>query len=95
MIRVTLEEICQNTEFTLNLAARGNPCVVELPEGNVLITPVANPRTREIEVDKEIAVMEAAAQAAGPNPMPGVNLPSAAEVQSYVHETLGELNQQL
>ena len=45
MIRVTLEEICQNTEFTLNLASRGNPCIVELPEGNVLITPVANPRT--------------------------------------------------
>ena len=78
MIRVTLEEICQNTEFTLNLAARGNPCVVELPEGNVLITPVANPRTKEIEIDREIAAMEAAAQ-----------------VQSYVHETLGELKQQL
>jgi|TARA_B100001996_G_scaffold354771_1_gene316934 hypothetical protein len=96
MIRVTLEEICKNTEFTLNLAARGNPCVVELPEGNVLITPVANPRTKEIEIDKEIAAMEAAAQAAGaPTPTPGVNLPSAAEVQSYVHETLGELKQQL
>ena len=95
MIRVSLEELCQNTEFIMKLAARGNPLVVELPEGNVLITPVANSR-ESIQVDNEIAAMEAAAQAAGaPTPMPGVNLPSQAEVQSYVHETLGELNAQL
>ena len=42
MNRLSSQEVIENIAFTLKLAARGTPFVVETPDGNVLITPVAN-----------------------------------------------------
>ena len=42
MNRLNYQEAVENIAFTLKLASRGTPFVVECPEGNVLITPVAN-----------------------------------------------------
>ena len=42
MNRLTYEEAIENIAFTLKLAARGTPFVIECPEGNVIISPVAN-----------------------------------------------------
>ena len=69
----------------LKLASRGTPFVVECPEGNVLITPVAN-KPLEL-VDDELREQEkAAAYHNGPTPMPGVNLPHQHEVAAFARE---------
>ena len=46
MNRLTYEEAIENIGFTLKLASRGTPFVVECPEGNVIISPVANSATQ-------------------------------------------------
>ena len=85
MNRLNYEEAIGNIAFTLKLASRGTPFVVECPEGNVLITPVAN-KPLEL-VDDELREQEkAAAYHNGPTPMPGVNLPHQHEVAAFARE---------
>mgnify|MGYP001177097843 CR=1 FL=1 len=82
MNRLTYDEAIENIAFTLKLASRGTPFVIECPEGNVLITPVANKAAEQ--VDDELREQEkAAAYHQGPLPIPGVNLPSQAEVAAF------------
>ena len=77
---VTFEEAIENIAFTLKLAARGTPFVVETPDGNVLITPVANQQATE--VDEALREREKAAMYhQGTPPVPGVGgLPSQTDV---------------
>ena len=60
MNRLTVQEVVENISFTLKLAARGTPFVIETPDGNVLITPVAN--TQAAQVDDALREREKAAE---------------------------------
>jgi len=89
-LRVTVEEAEQNFDFLLTLVERGETILIEAPKGNVMMVPVNSAYARlEAEKAAEYAPM------GPPPPIPGVTLPSNAEVRSYVDETLNELNQQL
>ena len=89
-LRVTVEEAEQNFDFLLTLVERGETILIEAPKGNVMMVPVNSAYARlEAEKAAEYAPM------GPPPPIPGVTLPSDAEVRSYVDETLNELNQQL
>jgi len=89
-LRVTVEEAEQNFDFLLTLVERGETILIEAPNGNVMMVPVNSAYARlEAEKAAEYAPM------GPPPPIPGVTLPSNAEVRSYVDETLNELNQQL
>ena len=65
----------------MKLASRGTPFVVECPEGNVIISPVANSATQNF-ADKELEGYHQ-----GPPPMPGVGgLPSQGDVASFAQQ---------
>ena len=70
MNRLNFQEAVENIAFTLKLASRGTPFVVECPEGNVLITPVAN-KPLELVNDELREQEKAAGYHNGPLPMPG------------------------
>ena len=81
MNRLTYEEAIENIGFTLKLASRGTPFVVECPEDNVIISPVANSATQNF-ADKELEGYHQ-----GPPPMPGVGgLPSQTDVASFAQQ---------
>ncbi len=83
MNRLTYDEAIENIAFTLKLAARGTPFVVECPEGNVIISPVAN--SAKVEAAEEELKEQEYHQ--GPLPIPGLGgLPSQADVQAFAAE---------
>ena len=84
-LRVTVEEVEKNFDFIFSLVERG-AILIEAPKGNVMMVPVNSAYSRLEEKAAEYMPM-------GPTaPIPGVTLPSDAEVRSYVDETLNELN---
>lgn len=85
MIRVTVEEAQENLEFLMNLVERGETILIEAEKGNVIMAPVAK-STITPEVDKALAEEEKA-MGYGPSSIPGMeNLPSPAELASFVAE---------
>lgn len=86
-LRVTLEEAEENFEFLMNLVDRGETILIEAPKGNVMMVPVNSAYSR-LEEEKAAQYMPMGPTA----PIPGVTLPSDAEVRSYVDETLDELS---
>lgn len=86
MNRLSSQEAIENIAFTLKLAARGTPFVVETPDGNVLITPVAN--TQATQVDDALREREKAAQYhQGPLPTSGLGgLPTQSDVANLASD---------
>lgn len=86
MNRLSSQEAIENIAFTLKLAARGTPFVVETPDGNVLITPVAN--TQATQVDDALREREKAAQYhQGPLPTSGLGgLPPQSDVANLASD---------
>ena len=89
MKRLTYDEAIENIAFTLKLAARGTPFVIECPEGNVIISPVAN--SAKVEAAEEALKEQEYHQ--GPLPIPGLGgLPSQADVGSFAaQETMAAI----
>ena len=90
MNRLSSQEAIENIAFTLKLAARGTPFVVETPDGNVLITPVAN--TMATQVDDALREREkAAAYHQGPLPTSGIGgLPPQTDVANFASDLTRE-----
>ena len=90
MNRLSSQEAIENIAFTLELAARGTPFVVETPDGNVLITPVAN--TQATQVDDALREREKAAQYhQGPLPTSGIGgLPPQTDVANFASDLTRE-----
>ena len=90
MNRLSSQEAIENIAFTLKLAARGTPFVVETPDGNVLITPVAN--TQASEVDEALREKEKAAMYhQGPLPTSGIGgLPPQTDVKTLASDLTRE-----
>lgn len=90
MNRLSSQEAIENIAFTLKLAARGTPFVVETPDGNVLITPVAN--TMATQVDDALREREKAAQYhQGPLPTSGIGgLPPQTDVANFASDLTRE-----
>tara|TARA_Y200000002_G_C22617141_1_gene636523 strand:- start:125 stop:412 length:288 start_codon:yes stop_codon:yes gene_type:complete len=90
MNRLSSQEAIENIAFTLKLAARGTPFVVETPDGNVLITPVAN--TQATQVDDALREREKAAQYhQGPLPTSGIGgLPPQTDVANFASDLTRE-----
>jgi hypothetical protein len=86
-LRVTVEEVEKNFDFIFSLVERGETILIEAPKGNVMMVPVNSAYSR-LEEEKAAEYMPMGPTA----PIPGVTLPSDAEVRSYVDETLNELN---
>ena len=86
MNRLSSQEAIENIAFTLKLAARGTPFVVETPDGNVLITPVAN--TQATQVDDALREREKAAEYhQGPLPTSGLGgLPPQSDVANLASD---------
>ena len=90
MIRVTKDEAITNLKFLFTLVERGETVLVESDKGNILMNGIPN---GQLEV--EALETPPIPMTGPPPPIPGVTLPSDAEVKSYVTETLGELKEQL
>tara|TARA_X000000950_G_scaffold41526_5_gene45475 strand:+ start:3208 stop:3495 length:288 start_codon:yes stop_codon:yes gene_type:complete len=90
MNRLSSQEAIENIAFTLKLAARGTPFVVETPDGNVLITPVAN--TMATQVDDALREREKAAEYhQGPLPTSGIGgLPPQTDVANFASDLTRE-----
>ena len=86
-LRVTVEEAEKNFDFLFSLVERGETILIEAEKGNVMMVPVNSAYSR-LEEEKAAQYMPMGPTA----PIPGVTLPSDAEVRSYVDETLNELN---
>ena len=93
-LRVTLKEAEENFDFLLTLVERGETILIEAEKGNVMMVPINSAYAR-LEAERESEKAAEYAPMGPPPPIPGVTLPSNAEVRSYVDETLNELNQQL
>jgi hypothetical protein len=86
-LRVTVEEAEKNFDFLFSLVERGETILIEAEKGNVMMVPVNSAYSR-LEAEKAAEYMPMGPTA----PIPGVTLPSDAEVRSYVDETLDELS---
>tara|TARA_B100000035_G_scaffold128344_1_gene109099 strand:+ start:3421 stop:3702 length:282 start_codon:yes stop_codon:yes gene_type:complete len=86
-LRVTVEEAEKNFDFLFSLVERGETILIEAEKGNVMMVPVNSAYSR-LEEEKAAQYMPMGPTA----PIPGVTLPSDAEVRSYVDETLDELS---
>ena len=90
MIRITKEEAVENLNFIFKIVERGETVLIEGDKGNILMNGIPD---GQLQVE---ALETPPIQMTGPQPpIPGVTLPSDAEVKSYVTETLGELKEQL
>lgn len=96
MIRITVQEAEENFDFLLNLVERGNTILIEAEKGNVVMAPVAQTtNVMQDEIEKAMKEREKTAQYAGPTPVPGVNLPSPAELAAFVAEETAEAHRNL
>ena len=86
-LRVTVEEAEKNFDFLFSLVERGETILIEAEKGNVMMVPVNSAYSR-LEEEKAAQYMPMGPTA----PIPGVTLPSDAQVRSYVDETLDELS---
>ena len=90
MIRVTKDEAITNLKFLFTLVERGETVLVESDKGNILMNGIPNGQLEVESLETPPIPMTGP-----PPPIPGVTLPSDAEVKSYVTETLDELKEQL
>lgn len=96
MIRVTVEEAQKNFDFLMTLVERGETILIEGEKGNVVMAPVASTNnTINDQIEEALLEREKQAQYGGPAPIPGTNLPSAAELASFVAQETASAHKDL